>query len=471
MAISAPSLPPVRTEIREQTLMRTADKLLRVLMLTMSVSMMTGIMFNIALPRISAEFSLTIAQVSWMSSAYILIYAVGSVTYGKLADRFPLKNLVTAGLLVFALGSLLGLTSHGFAAALAGRCLQAAGAAVIPAMSMIIPLRYFAPERRGAALGMTAVGLAFGNALGPVIAALIVSSLNWRWLFAVPLVVLAALPLFRKYLGDERPQPQGGTFDWLGGLLLGAAIALLLLSVTQGSWLLGLALPAAALFVLRIRVAREPFIAPHLFRNARYTLGLTVSFLVSATCCSLYVVSPLLLTDVQRLPSLWIGFVMVPAAIASAAFGRAGGRLADTKGNLFVVCVASSLLAACFALLSVFAGGSPVLISALLMLGNVGQSFLVIALSNAVSRTLPAEQVGVGMGMLSMANFIGQGMAIGTYSRIVDHGAATTSPLNPFYGYGEGAVFSNMYLAIAAAQVIIWALYALTFSTRRATTA
>ncbi|KRF07231.1 antiporter [Paenibacillus sp. Soil766] len=438
--------------------LQQADKLMRVLMFTMTFSMMSGVMFNIALPTISKEFALTIAQVSWLSSAYIMIYAIGAVTYGKLADRYRLKDLVTFGLVLFALGSLIGLSSQTFGMALVGRCLQAAGAAVIPAIAMIIPLRYFAPERRGAALGMTAVGLAFGNALGPVIAALIISTLHWRWLFAVSLVVLAALPFYHKYLGNERPVGSS-KFDWIGGGLLGITIALLLLSVTNGVWLLLGAMIVLGLFMVRIRTAGEPFIAPKLFQNRKYTLGLTLSFLISGSCCSLYVLSPLLLTDVQQLPSVWIGFALIPAAVASALFGRKGGKLADAKGNSYVAYIASSLLLACFLLLATFTGSSPLFIALFLLLGNVGQSFIVIAVNNSVSRTLPADQVGVGMGMLSMANFIGQGIAIGLYSKAVDLGSTSMSSWNPLFGHGSGVIFSNIYVVLAGSQLLILGIY------------
>ncbi|GGI46841.1 MFS transporter [Paenibacillus marchantiophytorum] len=451
-----------QTEAPTQATQQNANKLMRILMFTLTISMMSGIMFNIVLPKISQEFSLTIAQVSWLSSAYILIYAIGAVTYGKLADRYKLKNLVTLGLLVFTVGSLIGLTSHTFAMALAGRCLQAIGAAVIPAIAMIIPLRYFAPERRGAALGMTAVGLAFGNALGPVIAALIVSMVHWRWLFAVPVLVLATIPYYRKYLGNEQTKSTS-KFDWIGGILLAVTITLMLLSVTKGIWLLLGGLVFLGLFIARICTAGEPFIAPKLFQNKKYTLGLIISFLISGTCCSLYVLSPLLLSDVQKLPSVWIGFALVPAAVASAVFGRKGGRLADKKGNSFVVYIASSLLFAGFLLLSTFTGGSALFIAVFLILGNVGQSFIVIAISNSVSRTLPQEQVGVGMGMLAMVNFISQGIAIGIYSKIVDLGSQTIPSWNPLYNYSSGSIFSNICLVLAASQIVIFAIYYLSF--------
>jgi MFS transporter, DHA2 family, metal-tetracycline-proton antiporter len=112
---------------------RQGDKLMVIVMFTLAVSAMSALMFVIVIPEISAEFNLTFAQVSWLSSAYALIYAVGTITYGKLADKYKLKNLLTFGLLFFAAGSLVGLVSQTFLMALVGRCLQAVGAAAVPA--------------------------------------------------------------------------------------------------------------------------------------------------------------------------------------------------------------------------------------------------------------------------------------------------------------------------------------------------
>lgn len=149
--------------MRKQAEGDSAEKLIRILAFTMVLSSMSATMFNIVLPEIKNEFQLSVAQVSWVSTIYMLIYAIGSVIYGKLADVFRFKNLITFGLAVFCLGSLAGLAAQAFWMVLAGRVLQAAGAAVIPAAAMIIPVRHFPPERRGYALGITATGLAVGG--------------------------------------------------------------------------------------------------------------------------------------------------------------------------------------------------------------------------------------------------------------------------------------------------------------------
>lgn len=436
--------------------------LMRFMMFTVMISSMSALMFNVVLPQISEEFDLTLAQVSWLTTAYTLIYAFGTVTYGKLADRFQLKSLLTFGLLLFAAGSLIGLVSQTFWVALLGRCLQSAGASAVPAIALMIPVRYFAPEKRGSALGMTAVGVALGGALAPVIAAILVSITNWRWLFVPSLLILLLLPLYRKYLEHEPKEAVPPKFDWLGGSLLAASVALFLLGVTNRAWLyfmLGIAV--LILFVLRIRTAKEPFIQPRLFRNRQYTVALAIAFLISGIGISLYFLTPILLSEVYHLNSSLIGFAMVPAAVASSIMGRKGGKLADRKGNTFLFSVASCCLIACFVLLSVFTGISPLWISGFLIFGNIGQSFMQIAVSNSVSKSLPKDQVGVGMGLFSMISFIAQGMLAGVYGMAAAHNSSVN--WNPFNADPGSYTFSNIYLVLAVLHVVILSFYRVQF--------
>ncbi len=61
--------------------------LMRLMMFTVMLSSLNALMFHVVIPEISEEFNLTLAQVSWLASAYTIIYAFGTVTYGKLSDR------------------------------------------------------------------------------------------------------------------------------------------------------------------------------------------------------------------------------------------------------------------------------------------------------------------------------------------------------------------------------------------------
>ncbi|WP_299088721.1 MFS transporter [uncultured Metabacillus sp.] len=432
------------------------QKLIFLLMVTLIFSAMSGTIFNIVLPQISEEFELSISEVSWISSAYGLIYAIGAVTYGKLADLYKLKNLLTVGLLLFAGGSLLGLVSQTFWLILVARCLQAMGAAAIPATAMIIPIRYFPPKNRGYASGMAASGLAIGTAIGPIISALIISIAHWRWLFSITLLILLVLPFYRKYLGDE--VGEGGGFDWIGCASLGGTVVMLLLGVSNGSWFLLVgSLPLLILFIARIHKASDPFVQPKLFKNKQYTFSLVLFFLINSIGYSLYFLSPLLLSNVQNLSSNWIGFVLVPAAVASAVFGRKGGKLADKKGASFLFFITSGLLIICFMLLFTFTESSPIWIAGFLISGNVGQTFMMIAMTLFVSFILPKEQTGVGMGLLSMSNFISASIATGIYAKIVDIGA--NNHINPLVSNSSSFIYSNIYFVLFILHAGILLLY------------
>ena len=115
--------------MEKEVTQQTGEKLMRIVMFTLVLSAMSVLMFNFVLPEISKAFDLTTAQASWVTSSYALIYGIGTVIYGRLADRYRLKNLLTFGLLFFAVGSLIGLASQTFWMVLVGRCLQAVGAA------------------------------------------------------------------------------------------------------------------------------------------------------------------------------------------------------------------------------------------------------------------------------------------------------------------------------------------------------
>ncbi|HZG87913.1 MFS transporter [Paenibacillus sp.] len=440
-------------------------RIMHVMLITAVFSAMSVLTFNIVLPELRAEFRINLAQASWLSSGYLLVYALGSVFYGKLANRYRLKNLVTFGLIAFAVGSLIGFASTSFWQALAGRLLQAAGAAVVPAAAMLIPIRYFPPERRGGAMSMTAAGLALGTALGPVAAALLLAVLDWRWLFVPPVFVLALVPFFRKYVNDE-PDPNPGKLDWTGGALLAATVALALLGATYLSeWLFAAAGLMLCLLVWRLSTASEPFVQPVLFRNRSFSSGLAMAALISCVSSGMALLPPVLLADVYGLGSEWIGFALVPAATVSFALSRTGGKLADRRGNASLYTLASGLIMFCSALLAAFSGAAPVwTIPLFLIFGNVGQTFIQVAISNSLSKTLPKEQAGIGMGLFSMTIFIAGGMAAIVYGLLLEMDAPGWSPLAA--GANAG-MYANVFLGFLIVHAGLLAFYRMRFDPSR----
>lgn len=310
------------TKVMESTVeLHIGDKFIRTMVFTMVISMMSATMFNIVLPEISQEYELTYRQVSWVSSAYLLVYAIGSMIYGKLSDRYRLKSLLTMGLLLLSVGSLIGLVAQNYWMVLLSRIIQATGASVIPALAMVVPARYIPTERRGKVLGIMASGLAFGGVLGPIASAVVANFAHWRWLFVIPLTTLIALPLFRRYLVSEKVRSPIG-MDWIGDFYSENCSVTTISSywrkvvVSHRSHCFDSAVCGA--YMLGCTTIRRA--APVLQRSILFRDYIGV--LVSAIGFSIPFLTPIMLDDIYNLTPGTIGLVMVPASLTAAFLGK-----------------------------------------------------------------------------------------------------------------------------------------------------
>lgn len=256
---------------------------------------------------------------------------------------------------------------------------------------------------------------------------------------------------------------ESGKIDFIGGALLAVIIAALLLALTQGNiWFLVTGIISLILFVLRIRYAKDPFVKPDIFQNKQYSLGLVITFVITAIGFAIPYIAPQLLSFVNHMSPAFMGVIMLPSTLVTAFLGRKGGKLADEKGNAFLLYTASTLLFIGFICLSSVVGLSSVFIAIFLIFGVLGQSFIQIAMSNTISQTLPKEQVGIGMGFFSMLNFISAAASTAIIGKILDFGTPTVR-LNPIPQNSAAFMYSNIFLVLAILIVVMTVIYHLKF--------
>src|SRR5262245_616949 len=167
---------------------------------------------SIAFPAIQTSFpSASLSSLSWILSAYAIVYAAVLVPAGKLADIVGRRRVFLAGLLVFLAGSTLCAAAPSVGFLIGARILQAVGgAALIPtSLGLILPL--FPAPKRPVAIGLWAALAGVGAAAGPPIGGLLVEA-SWRWIFLINLPLgLFALVRIGQTIPEIR-DPERGRF-------------------------------------------------------------------------------------------------------------------------------------------------------------------------------------------------------------------------------------------------------------------
>src|SRR5271170_8393426 len=170
---------------------------------------------NIAFPNISSSFhGESLSSLSWVLSAYTIVFAAALVPAGRWADRAGRKRAFLLGLAIFTTSSALCAIAPSLGFLVAARVLQASGGALMLPTSLGLLLPAFGPARKGAAIGLwSAVGGA-AAAFGPPIGGLLVQA-SWRWVFLVNLPFSVLALFFGIRLLDEVRDPVAHKADLL----------------------------------------------------------------------------------------------------------------------------------------------------------------------------------------------------------------------------------------------------------------
>ncbi|QHE51956.1 MFS transporter [Pontibacillus sp. HMF3514] len=433
-------------EIDKEIEIPNSRGLLFALCAVLMFSVMNGTMFNIAVPDIAKTYDLLPSEVSWVMTGYIMVYAVGALMYGKLADFYPYKTLITIGLTIFSVGSIVGFFSVNYGMVLVARIIQAMGGSMIPALVFLAPIRYF-PKERGKVLGIVSSVMAFASGIGPIAGGFIAGTLTWRYLFLTSALIIITLPLLRKNLPEESTNK--GYVDYLGAAVIGGFIASLLLGITLGNvWVLCVSAMFFILFILRTRSIEKPFIPPHLFKNIKYRTTIITSFFTITCLFGMMFLLPIMLRDVYGLSTMSIGFVLFPGAMSAALVGQKGGTLVDLKGAKFVLYGAMLLLGTGFLAVSSVSGLAVWLLSGMVIISYMSFPLVQASSAELLSSLLSKNETGVGMGVFNLMNFVSGAISATIIGKVLDLFDPSFS-INPIAMGGASSIYSNIFLAFS----------------------
>lgn len=259
------------------------------------------------LPEIAASLRVTTQDVSFSITLYAITVAIASPVVSIVLARMDRAGLMAAGLVLFAVGTVLAALSPGVAVFSAGRFVAAlGGAALVPAATAAAPAMV-PVERRGRALAIVGLGFTLAIALGSPLGTALAQIGGWR----LPLLILSAL-----------------------GLVLAVAIAL---------GLRGLA--AGVVATVRQRLA--------VLRSTRLLLVLLANLLLTAGFNTVYIFSSSVTRSATGGSGTLLAGLLLLYGVGGILGTTIGGRATDRFGNRPTTTVALVVQAAALLLLPV----------------------------------------------------------------------------------------------------------------------
>jgi EmrB/QacA subfamily drug resistance transporter len=418
---------------------------------------------NIAFPDVRSSFSgSTLAGLSWILSAYAIVFAALLVPGGRFADVLGGRRLFLAGLGAFTAGSLLCATAPSVPLLVGARVLQAAGGAMLVPAGQLLVMAAFPPEERMKVVGAMAGTAALAAALGPVLGGLMVDFGGWRLVFLVNVPIGLAALAFGVGMPQPDPHPNRRRPDLGGSLLAIAAVAALALGAVQGpvwGWddartlaAFGASALLTPLLVWRSAIHPAPVLELALFRIRSFSAGNLGALLLGTSFFGLVLANSLYLTQVWDYSVLRAGLAIAPGPLASAVAAFAAARFTDRMDPRRFVVPGALVSAIAAVWLATQIGQERAFVAewlpGMLLMGvGVGLGFATIVA--VCVRELGPAQLGVGSGMSSTTRQVGAVLGVAILVAILGPAPAADS-----YDSGWWAMAAIAFLAVVPVALV-----------------
>jgi EmrB/QacA subfamily drug resistance transporter len=413
---------------------------------------------NVAFDEIGRDFGTgSLAQLSWILSAYAVVFAALLVPMGRLADRYGQKAWFVGGLVVFIAASLVCGFAPGVWWLVAFRSVQAIGAAAMTPASLGLLLAAVEPERRAPAARLWATTGAVAAALGPALGGGLVQ-VSWQWAFWINLpvgllLVVGAL----RYVPDVRHNHGTPVPDLAGAAVLVVGVGALVLGIVQGNdwgWTssrvlaaFAVALVAVAVFARRTVRHPSPVIAPSLLAIPAFRLANLSMLLFNSAFGAALLAGILWMQQVWGYGALRTGLAIALGPLMVPVTSALVHRLFPAARPGPMIAIGSLLFAAAALWEGAVLSTSPAYWTHFLpgwLLTGVAVGLAVPNLLAAGTATLPPAHASTGGGVVSMSRQVGLVLGIAVLVTIVDGALPETGFAHAWYAVAAGMVLAAL---------------------------
>jgi EmrB/QacA subfamily drug resistance transporter len=452
-----------------QTIYRRRWVILSVLIVGLLAIVIDNTVLNVALKTIAEPhggLGASQSQLEWAINSYTLVFAGLLFTFGVIGDKVGRKRMLIIGLALFGIASLLSAYARTPEQLIFARAAMGLGGAAVMPQTLSIISNVFEPAERPRAIGLWAMAVGIGVAIGPVLGGVLLDHFWWGSVFLinVPVTVLGAVAAF--ILVPESRNPEAGRIDYLGVLMSIAGLVLLVYGIVQGgdigSWIHpGVLGPiAGGLIILAAFVAYEarishPSLDVRLFRDRRLSASVGAIALVFFGMGGVFFFTSFYLQNVRGYSPLAAGLLTVPFAVGqllasprSASLVRRYGAKATGATGLFV-------MGAAIAGYATLGTGTPIwLLGVLFGIQGAAIGVTMPAATAAVMDVLPRERAGAGSALTNISRQVAVALSVAILGSILAqfYRSALQPSLAGLPAAARGAASSSITATQAVAQ-------------------
>ena len=328
------------------------------LLISVFVMILNETIMGVALPTLTKDLGITPSAAQWLTAAFLLTMAVIIPITGFLLQRYNTRPLFTAAMGLFSLGTLIAAVAPGFEILLLARIVQASGTAIMFPLLMTTVMNLVPAATRGQMMGNISIVISVAPAIGPTISGLILSVLDWRFMFILVLpIALAALVVGARLIANVT-EPRPTRIDvpsvilsalGFGGVVFGLS-NLGTATTPLESWLpLAVGIIALVVFVRRqVRLQRRgrALLDLRTFTTRNFTFSIVMFAISMMTMFGTIVLLPFYLVSVLHVPVITVGLLLLPGGLIMGLLAPFVGRIYDRVGPTVLLIVGSSIMSA-----------------------------------------------------------------------------------------------------------------------------
>lgn len=320
--------------------------------------------FAAVLPVLSQALSLDITQIQWVFNGYALTVGVLIITGGRLADLYGRKRVLFIGFSLFILFAILGGLSQSFWGLIFCRALMGIGVALSwPALMGM--LYHIIPRKSAGIAGGILAGVAsLGNAIGPIVGAVMTDFGSWKWVMWVNVPFsLLAMVLLARYIVNEGRSEVTFPIHYFNIFTLSFAIFSLLLALDLGvdlgfnnMFILGLfGFFIVGIYCFRrldISSGNHAMIPEYIIKNKQFMLVCLLSTLVSTQFFSVLLYMPQFFSHQWNYSVIQSSVGVLPVILSCVVFAFIAGGLMNVIGRIWMIRISVIIISLGIGLLS-----------------------------------------------------------------------------------------------------------------------